>query len=214
VVFDTYRVVDGVPVFIRPRDLYERIGAGSAPQLKGAFRCFLSKKVKSKPRGGNLVHLEREGADYRLELAEVVVMGRAKTPEAKVLAEEALSSMGLKMNPYGLASGVCFGFYLDSFDELDGAVRRVKDWVEALAIVNTVWYIRYGALINLRRLVEAAGFTPSVGTFKAVVGVVNHSVVRVFHNGVVGVHAPHTEDSVRALAEQLYSLFRKAGALL
>lgn len=212
-VLDTYKVVDGVPVYIRPLDLYGRIKDVPVASLRGEFRCFISENAKWKSRLKGLVHGEREAADYRVDLVKVIVMGRAKTPEGKVLAERALSSMGLKLNPYGHASSVCFGFYLDSFDMLDGVVRGIRGWVDALAIVNTVWYVRYGRMVNLRRLVEA-GFTPRGDAFKVAAGVVNNSILRVFHNGTVGVHSPHTEATVRVLAEQVYSLFRKLGALV
>lgn len=213
-ILDVYKEVDGVPIYIRPLNLYERIKNIPVPLIRKKYRCFISENARWKSRVKSLEYRDREKTNFDLELVKIVVMGRAKSPEDKVTVENMLTTMGINLNPYGLASDVCFGFYLSSFDEMDEVARRLKGKVDGLTIVNTVWYIKYNIIINLKTLIDRLGFTPRGKAFKTVIGVVNYSTIRVFYNGTVGVYAPHTERSIRVLAEQLYSLFRKVGALI
>jgi len=213
-VLDFYKDVEGVPIYIRPLNLYDRIKNIPFPLVRKKYKCFISENTKWKSRVKTLMYNEHESANYDLELIKIVIMGRSKSREDKLSAENTLSAIGVKLNPYGSASDVCFGFYLNSFDEIDDVVRSIKDKVDAVAIVNTVWYIKYGKMINLKKLIDTLSFTPHGISFKTVSGVVNYSAIRVFYNGTTGVYSPYTESSIKLLAEQIYSLFRSVGAFI
>jgi hypothetical protein len=213
-VLDVYRVVNGVPIYMRPLNLYDRIKHVPGDILRKKNRCFLSENSRWKSRVKSIIHTERSPVDFDLKLVKIIVMGRAKSPRDKEECEKTITNMGLRLNPYGMGSEVCFGFYAVSFDDIEKVVRALSNRIDGVAIVNTVWYIKYPAMINLKKLIEV-GFTPrEEKAFKAVTGVLNYSTVRIFYTGTVGVYAPHTEESVKVLGEQLYDLLRRVGALL
>lgn len=216
---EIYDKVNGVPIFIRPVDFYGKVRSLSPSEMRrirDKYRCFVSENVRWKSRVKSVVHEDvDDSVNFSKKLVRIVIMGRAKNEKDKEEIEKILYNSGIRVNPYGMSSPVCFGFYLSDFNKLKKVVELLGDRVEAVGIVNTVWYLKYNIMLNLRKLIENAGFTPrEEKAFKAVMGIVNYSTVRVFYNGTVGVYAPHTPESVDLLGRQLYSLFRKVGSLM
>lgn len=217
--YKLYKEVNGVPVYIRPSNFYgviSNVTRDDVRALREKYRCFISENVRWKARVKSIIHDDViDDAKFTSKLVRIILMGRANSEKDKVEVESKLRSMGIKLNPYGMGSPICFGFYLKSFNDIDRVVGNLIGKVDAVAIVNTVWYLKFNRLLNLRRLIEKGGFTPrEEKAFKAVMGVVNYSTVRVFYNGTVGVYAPHTPESITVLGKQLFSLFDRVGALM
>lgn len=214
-ILDIYDYVDDIPIYIRPRNLYDKIKEIPPFLLRKKYRCFISENARWKSRVKSIIHNEvLDSNNYNIKLVKIVVMGRAKSNKDKILAENKLKSNNIKTNPYGIGSDTCFGFYTNDFNNLSKIVREIKNEIDGVSIINTIWYIKYDIMLNLRKLIDV-GFTPrQEKKFKAVLGVVNYSTIRLFYNGTIGVYAPHTKNSIEILRKNIYHLLNDVGAII
>lgn len=209
-----WKMVEGVPIYVRPPLLTVKGRKMTVKGVHEAYRCLLSKNFNWKSR----VHTTRfkppapAPPPEKMELVVVVLTGRAK-PGKKEEVIAALKAMGKRINPY--SKGPCFGFYARTEEEIVETVARIAPLVEAVAIVNTVVYFNLGRHINLKKVAEAGFVMPSIKTFKDSYGKLNGLTLRVFFNGTIGVYGPIAPDKgeLEKVWSTIYWFLREAGAI-
>lgn len=218
-----------VPIYLHPspsmlRSLVESLKRvhGSYREarrvMRRALRCFISENTIWKCR----VHGVR--VDGYSEppappvLTHAVVMVRGATDLVSLLGE--IRSLGVRVNPYavpapGPGDYSCAGFYAGSFEEIERVVSTLgeRGVICDAMIVNAVWYMRLGSLVDLRALTSTRYFVPTL-RFNAVVGTIEESKVIVFSTGTVRINRALSPQDARAVAGKLYYLLRESGALL
>lgn len=185
--------------------------------LRGQYRCFMSENTLWRAR------IHRVAIDGYAEPPTPVVptlinvMVRARAPLSVVA--EALVKSGVPINPYSSpsdATGTCIGFYAKSFEQ----VERVVDSLGKLGlisdamIVNAVWYMKLGRIINLLALANTGIFVYAATKFKCVTGTVDDSKVTVFNTGTVRIMRAPRPDIAKSVAGKVYYVLLKSNALM
>lgn len=185
--------------------------------LRSMFRCYLS-----------------ENSIWRVRVYRVSVNGYAEPPShptpslinvmtrtmvrAQDVIEE-LRRLGVALNPYSSPSvneNACVGFYSKSFDQMERVVDSLgrKGMIKDAMILNVVWYLNLGGMVNLQALVDTGVFAFTTSRFKYVTGTIDDSKVAVFNTGNVRILRAPVPDVAKKVAGKVYYLVLESGALI
>lgn len=210
---DLYKRVNGVDVYIYPLDIQDRIQRGeyTIKKIRSKYRCLVSENVTWRTKRRGIAYGNYYDPPVPLDQTLLVAMGRAREGHTGYEIVERLIEAEVKVNPY--TSDKCFGFYTNSFNNLEEIVRDIAELTEAVAVVNTVWYMRLRRLVKLSQLVPFGFVLKSSKTFKAVSSVVNSVPVTIFYTGTVRLNCALTPAQARRVAGNIYALLLESGAL-
>jgi len=148
-------------------------------------------------------------ADVRPELRTVLIVATYSVKDGVgVTGAEVPLPPGVKRNPY--SSEKCGGFYARSFVDFERIVEYIVDYVEAVAIVNTVWYLSLPP-ISLAPLI-AAGWIPTRGNFSAVSAEFENATITLYPSGKARMTRALVPEDAEIVARKLYAYLDSIGA--